>query len=93
MMKPITSAMAAALALWAGSVPAHAKAERPAPAPRLESHIVQTPAGFAICTCGSSCSATADKRPEPIRIGANVRLDSALMERAARAREEIRHAR
>lgn len=92
MMKPITSAMAAVLALCSGSSPVFAKSQASAAAPFQPSHITETSEGFAICTCASACSAAVDKRPAPIRIGGNVRVDPALIKAAGRNDKDSRHA-
>ncbi|MCG2841322.1 hypothetical protein L6Q21_10045 [Sandaracinobacter sp. RS1-74] len=78
MTKPIIGAMAAALVCLTGT-PGQAKADQKAPPPREPSRLVEVADGFAICTCGSPCSETAKTRPEPIRVGANVRLDATLI--------------
>lgn len=76
MKKPITSAMAAALALCAGNAPAQGRAERPAPVSREASYIAETPAGFVI-------QARAPQQVEPparsipaVRLGSNVHFDA-----------------
>jgi len=87
MMKPITSAMAAALALCAGSSPAHAKADRPVPAPRQASHIAETPAGFVIQARAPQPGETPVRQVAAIRLGSNVHIDGRIVAPAPNEKE------
>jgi len=76
MMKPITSAMAAALALCAGMTPALEKAAQPAPAPRQTSQIAETPAGFVIRARAPQPVQTTAREIAAIRLGSNIHIDA-----------------
>ena len=97
MTKPIIGAMAAVLACLASS-PGMARSDRKAQPATEPSRIVETPSGFAICTCASSCSGKSGtsteqgKRPAPIRVGANVRLDPSLIPASGQPAKVIPHA-
>lgn len=97
MTKPIIGAMAAALASLIIS-PGMARSD-PKPPPAIEpNRIVEMPEGFAICTCGSSCSAQnsrpnqQEKEPASIRVGASVHLDPTLIAASATKGKAIPHA-
>ncbi len=97
MTKPIIGAIAAALASLISS-PGMARSDQKAPPMVEPSRIVETPSGFAICTCASTCSGKSGtsgdqgKRPTTIRVGATVRLDPSLVPASGQSAKVTPHA-
>lgn len=90
MTKPIIGAIAAALVCLTGSPGmAHTLNSGAQAEPSI---IRETAEGFAICNCASACSAQTAKRPAPVRIGANVLLDPAMIKAGRLNDKDARHA-